>query len=729
MDITSIIAPLNDAQRAAVTAPSQAMLILAGAGSGKTRVLVHRIVYQIQVNDVSPQSILAVTFTNKAANEMRGRIETLLENSASSMWIGTFHGIAHRLLRRHAEQARLPKDFQVLDSSDQQRRIKHLLDELKIDVKELPPKEVQWFINKQKDDGLRSKDLAESDDKNTKRFLRIYREYEMLCEKSGVVDFAELLLRVYELLRDNKELREQYQRRFSQIHVDEFQDTNKIQYDWLSLLSPQKDNLFVVGDDDQAIYGWRGAKIENIYNFQKHYPHHEVIKLEQNYRSTGSILKAANAIIENNQSRMGKSLWTESDDGEKITVYAAHDEKDEANYVIERIKQWVSLGHKRAETAILYRSNAQSRQFEELLILAKIPYRIYGGLRFFDRAEIKNALAYLNLIANRHDDFSLDRIINMPTRGIGLKTLDTIREMARLRQISLWEAANFLIAEKILPNRAATALFGFIDLIEQLERNTAELPLHEKVKFVIEHSGLMALYSQDKVEKSEDKRENLEELVNAAAEFDFGEFDEDDLSELAAFLSLSALESSATQANEFDDCVQLMTLHTAKGLEFPLVFLVGVEEDIFPSQQSVYDPAKLEEERRLCYVGITRAMKKLHITYAENRFLYGKSKDANKSRFLTELPKELLDEVRPKREVSRPITATTKTPIFSTKKLLEIESGSKYKKGQRVHHETFGSGVILNIEGEGTKERVLIKFRGESRWLMTAYAELTTVQS
>jgi DNA helicase-2/ATP-dependent DNA helicase PcrA len=723
MDITKIIAPLNDAQRAAVTAPEKAMLVLAGAGSGKTRVLVHRIVYQIQVNAVSPQSILAVTFTNKAAREMRGRIESLLETSASTMWIGTFHGIAHRLLRRHSEQARLPKDFQVLDSSDQQRRIKHLLEELKIDTKELPPKEVQWFINKQKDNGLRSKDLADSDDKNTKRFLQIYREYETLCERTGVVDFAELLLRIYELFRDDEHLRGQYQRRFSQIHVDEFQDTNKIQYDWLTLLSPNRDNLFVVGDDDQAIYGWRGAKIENIYNFQQHYPHHEVVKLEQNYRSTGTILKAANAIIENNQGRMGKSLWTETADGEKITVYAAHDEKDEAKYVIDRIKLWVESGNKREQSAILYRSNAQSRQFEEQLILAKMPYKVYGGLRFFDRAEIKNALAYLNLITNRDDNFSLDRIINMPTRGIGLKTLDSIREVARLRQISFWEATNFLIAEKVLPNRAATALFNFIDLIDQLEHKTVELPLHEKVQFVVEHSGLMAFYSQDKAEKNEDKVENLKELVNAAAEFSFNDFEDDGLSELAAFLSLSALESNASQADEFDDCVQLMTLHTAKGLEFPLVFLVGLEDGLFPSLQSIYEPEKLEEERRLCYVGITRAMKKLHITYADNRFLYGTSKEASKSRFLKELPPELLDEVRPKRDVSRPITA--KTPSFLA---FKVESDSRYKLGQRVHHETFGSGIIQTIEGEGAKERILIKFNRESRWLMTAYTELTVVK-
>lgn len=720
MDISKIIAPLNDAQRAAVTAPQKAMLILAGAGSGKTRVLVHRIVYQIQVNNVSPQSILAVTFTNKAAREMRGRIETLLETSASNMWIGTFHGICNRLLRRHYEEARLPKDFQVLDSNDQQRLIKRLLEDLKIDVKELPPKEVQWVINAQKDEGLRSKDIFETDDLNVKRLLKIYREYETLCERTGVVDFAELLLRTYELFRDNEKLREQYHHRFSQIHVDEFQDTNRIQYEFLTLLSPNRDNLFIVGDDDQAIYGWRGAKIENIYKFQKQYPNHEIIKLEQNYRSTGSILKAANAIIQNNNKRMGKSLWTETHDGEKITIYAAHDEKDEAKYVIERIKHWTEAGNKRQESAILYRSNAQSREFEEQLMLSKIPYKVYGGMRFYDRAEIKNALAYLRLIANRNDDASFDRIINTPTRGIGLKTIDTIREVAHLRQISAWDATNFLISENVLPNRATNSMMNFLSLINKLEQETTTLPLGEKVHSVIEKSSLMDFYSQDKVEKSADKIENLKELVNAATTFSI----ENLTDELAEFLNHASLESGESQADEFDDCVQLMTLHTAKGLEFPLVFLVGMEEGLFPAQQSVLEKSKLEEERRLCYVGITRAMKKLHISYAENRMLYGKSNFATKSRFLRELPKELLDEIRPKSIVSRPITATVKDENSKSYQQLarnHLENDSKYYKGQKINHATFGNGTILKLEGDGQKEIALIKFANESKWLMTSY--------
>ena len=726
MDITSIIAPLNDAQREAVTAPSQAMLILAGAGSGKTRVLVHRIVWQIQVNGLSPQSILAVTFTNKAANEMRGRVENLLDSSASSMWIGTFHGIAHRLLRRHAEQARLPKDFQVLDSNDQQRLIKRILADLKIDDKELPAKEVQWFINEKKDAALRSFHLVGNEDKNTRRFLRIYQEYEAACERSGVVDFSELLLRVYELFRDNDNILQQYQQRFSQIHVDEFQDTNHLQYAWLTLLSPNRDNIFVVGDDDQAIYGWRGAKIENIYNFKDHYPTHQTIKLEQNYRSSGAILKAANHIIANNKSRLGKELWTDLPDGAKISVYGAFSDVDEAKYVVDRIRSWVEDGNKRVDVAILYRSNAQSRQFEEQLMLTKTPYRVFGGLRFFDRAEIKNALAYLRLLANRHDDASFDRVVNTPTRGIGLKTIDEIRQLANSKQISLWMAAQCLIEQKLLPNRAGNALFYFLDLIEQLAAKTAELPLGEKVQIVIENSGLMAFYGQDKVEKSAEKIENLKELVNAANLFKIDVNSDADISELSEFLSHAALESAESQANEFDDCVQLMTLHTAKGLEFRLVFLVGLEDGLFPSQQSIYDAGKLEEERRLCYVGITRAREKLYITHAEKRLLYGRETPASKSRFLRELPAELLEEVRPKREVSRPMTA--KSTSFSITNLpKEMQSEGSYRLGQRVEHESFGAGVILKMEGEGKTERALIKFSDDSRWLMTLYTKLHVI--
>ncbi|MFA6053426.1 MAG: DNA helicase II [Methylobacter sp.] len=721
MDVTSIIDPLNDAQRQAVTAPAQAMLVLAGAGSGKTRVLVHRIAWQIQVEGVSAHSILAVTFTNKAAKEMRGRIENLLNMSAHSMWIGTFHGLAHRLLRRHAKQAGLPETFQVMDSSDQLRVIKRLLSTLNLDADKWPPRQVQWYINAQKDEGIRARHMVDSGDMFQRQMLVIYKAYEELCDRSGLVDFAELLLRVHELLRDNPDVLEFYQQRFRQVHVDEFQDTNTIQYAWLRLLTQGKDNIFVVGDDDQSIYGWRGAKIENIYNFQKHYPNHQVVKLEQNYRSTGNILKAANNVIANNDGRMGKELWTDSGDGELISLYAAFNEQDEAHFVVERIRAWVNEGGARNDIAILYRSNAQSRQFEERLMTTGTPYRVYGGLRFFERAEIKNALAYLRLMSNRNDDASFERVINTPTRGIGAKTIDDIRGIARDQSLSLWAAAIALINQRTLSARAANALIGFLELIKQLEGQAQELELYEKVKLVVEKSGLIELYKKDKADKGEEKVENLEELVNAARLFDVAAIDQEDgenMSELDMFLAHAALEAGEMQGDDYDDCVQLMTLHSAKGLEFKLVFLVGMEEGLFPSQQSVEDAGRLEEERRLCYVGMTRAMQQLYLTYAESRRLYGRESYPRPSRFLREIPAEHIQEVRMRANVSRPVTAAAKPKVSS---LME----GKYKLGQRVSHAKFGEGVVLQMEGDGAQERVQINFKQAGmKWLMLAYAQL-----
>ncbi len=718
MDITKIINPLNDSQRLAVSAPSQAMLVLAGAGSGKTRVLVHRIAWQIQVEGLSPYSILAVTFTNKAAKEMRGRIEDLLNLSAHTMWIGTFHGLAHRLLRRHAKQAKLPDTFQVMDSADQLRVIKRLLNTLNLDEAKWPPKQVQWAINAQKDEGIRARHMADTGDPYQRQLLTIYRAYEELCDRSGLVDFAELLLRAHELLRDNVDVLEFYQQRFRQVHVDEFQDTNTIQYAWLRLLTTGKDNLFVVGDDDQSIYGWRGAKIENIYSFQKHYPNHQVIKLEQNYRSTGNILKAANTVIAHNEGRMGKVLWTDSGDGDLISLYAAFNEQDEAYFVVERIRAWINSGGARSEAAILYRSNAQSRQFEEKLMATGIPYRVYGGLRFFDRAEIKNALAYLRLMSNRHDDASFERVINTPTRGIGAKTLDDIRLLARERSISLWAAAIVLINQGRLSARATNALKGFLNLIQQLAEQADGLELYEKVQLVIEKSGLLEQYKNDKADKGEEKAENLEELVNAARLFDFTEDNEDQLSELDMFLAHAALEAGELQADDFEDCVQLMTLHSAKGLEFKLVFLVGMEEGLFPSQQSVDDAGRLEEERRLCYVGMTRAMQQLYLTYAESRRLYGRESYPRPSRFLRELPEACIQEVRMRANVTRPVTAfQPRAPSMHTQ--------STYKLGQRVRHAKFGEGVVLQMEGEGAQEKVQINFKTAGlKWLMLSYASL-----
>ncbi|MBT4147625.1 MAG: UvrD-helicase domain-containing protein, partial [Gammaproteobacteria bacterium] len=576
MDVAAIINSLNDAQREAVSAPPRSMLILAGAGSGKTRVLVHRIAWLIKVEHISPHNLLAVTFTNKAAKEMRTRVEDLLKISARSMWIGTFHGLAHRLLRQHNKEAKLPDTFQVIDSDDQLRLIKRLMKAMNIDDNRWPPKQVVWFINAQKDEGIRAGHVQETDDVYQQQLLVIYHAYEDLCNRSGLVDFAELLLKAHETLRDNAELLAFYRERFKYVHVDEFQDTNTVQYAWLRLLTEGQDNLFVVGDDDQSIYGWRGAKIENMYNFQKHYPNHQLIRLEQNYRSTGNILKASNALIACNEGRMGKELRTDDGDGDLISLYSAFNEQDEAYFVVERIRKWVAEGNLRSDVAILYRSNAQSRQFEEKLMATGTPYRVYGGLRFFDRMEIKNALAYLFLMLHKDNDSAFERIINTPTRGIGAKTLDEIRLLAREKQISLWQAMLELIKAGHFTPRAENALKGFVQIINSLGEQAEGLELYEQVKNIIEKSGLIEFYKKEKGDKGEARVENLEELVNAARQFDYDEDNEESYSELDLFLAHAALESGDAQADDFEDCVQLMTMHSAKGLEFPVVFMVGL---------------------------------------------------------------------------------------------------------------------------------------------------------
>jgi DNA helicase-2/ATP-dependent DNA helicase PcrA len=727
MDINKITDSLNNAQREAVTAPSQAVLVLAGAGSGKTRVLVHRIAWQIQIRQVSPHSILAVTFTNKAAKEMRGRIEQLLNVSTQRMWIGTFHGIAHRLLRRHAAEASLPDNFQVMDASDQLRVIKRLLNALQMDEKIWVPRDVQWYINAQKDEGIRTKHLLDTADPHEQQLALLYRAYEAQCFRAGLVDFAELLLRALELLRDNEELLAHYQQQFRQVHVDEFQDTNTVQYAWLRLLTDGNDNLFIVGDDDQSIYGWRGAKIANMRSFQHHYPNHQIIKLEQNYRSTGNILKAANCVIAKNQGRMEKELWTTADDGELIAVYSAFNEQDEAHFVVERIRTYVATGGKREDTAILYRSNAQSRQFEERLMITGTPYRVYGGLRFFDRAEIKNALSYLRLIANRHDDTAFERVINTPTRGIGTKMQDDLRNIAREQGISLWAAAALL-------NTRAIQVFSA--LINALSEQAEGLELCAQVQLVVEKSGLMEFHKKDK-DKGEEKVENLEELVNAAKLFYFDKDNTENMNELDSFLTHAVLESAEQQGDDADDCVQLMTLHTAKGLEFKQVFLVGMEEGLFPAQQSVDDVVRLEEERRLCYVGITRARLQLTITHAEARWLYGRSTYPKPSRFLRDIPADLISNVRMQTTASYPSNSakpsefskprSTYPPLMSTKPAATrtpIVTG-RYKTGQKVSHAKFGAGVVVRCEGEGDKESVVVNFKqvGQKQ-LMLAYANL-----
>ena len=719
MDVTPILDPLNDAQREAVTAPDGPVLVIAGAGSGKTRVLVHRAAWLIEVEHVAPQSLLAVTFTNKAAAEMRGRIEALLEMPASHLWVGTFHGIAHRLLRRHWNEAGLPQNFQIIDSADQQRLIKRMIRGLELDESRWVPREIQWFINAEKDEGRRPDMIDDRGDPNRRRMVELYRAYQENCERSGLVDFAELLLRAYELWRDNPDVLAHYQRRFRHLLVDEFQDTNAIQYDWLRLLAGTERHPFVVGDDDQSIYRWRGARVEHIRRFQKDFPGTRVVKLEQNYRSTGTILKAANAIIANNDGRMGKNLWTDGVDGEPIRLYAAYNERDEADFVINRIREWVNEGNLRSEAALLYRSNAQSRVLEEGLMNAGVPYRVYGGLRFFERAEIKDALAYLRLLSNREDDASFERVVNTPTRGIGAKSIDAIREYARANACSLWRAAGALASDGFSA-RAANAMISFMNLIELMARDTGDLALHEQVDHVIQTSGLVDHYRKDRSERSETKVENLEELVSAARGFEADP--EDELSVLDSFLSHAALEAGEGQADEWEDCVQLMTLHSAKGLEFPLVFLCGMEDGLFPHQRSVADPGGLEEERRLCYVGTTRAMQSLYVTYAEQRRMHGTDNYSMPSRFIAEIPPELVEEIRPRAKLTRPAPRPHRA---RSRPASSFADDSPIRLGQQVRHGKFGDGVVLSCEGQGAHARVHVNFEtAGAKWLVLNYANL-----
>ena len=753
MDVTDILEPLNDAQREAVTAPAGHMLVLAGAGSGKTRVLVHRIAWLLEMREATPFGILAVTFTNKAASEMRNRIESMLGRPVGGMWVGTFHGLAHRLLRAHWRDAGLREDFQILDSEDQLRCIRRVMRDLDLDEQRWPPKQAQGFINARKDEGLRAEHLEQPRDRWMERMLRIYATYQEMCERTGVVDFAELLLRCHELFRDRDDVLAHYRARFRHVLVDEFQDTNTIQYAWLRLLAGSEGRLCCVGDDDQSVYGWRGARIENMLQFPRDFADVATVRLERNYRSSGNILAAANALIANNQGRMGKNLWTEDGDGEPIDVYAGFNDIDEARFIASRIRQWVDTGGRRDDIAILYRVSAQSRVLEEALLAQRVAYRVYGGLRFYERAEIKNALAYCRLVANRDDDAAFERVVNLPPRGIGARTVDILRTGAKERGESLWAATRRVIADGAASPRAAGALRGFLDLIDELASGHGDIALHELVESTVEGSGLLDYYRQEKIDRAQTRIENLQELVIAAGQFDFdgedrswprdpdadgdghGERGEgrsggenpNALAPLTAFLSHAALESGEEQAAEGEDLVSLMTLHSAKGLEFPLVFMCGMEEGLFPHSRSSDDPGKLEEERRLCYVGMTRAERKLCLSYAESRRLYGGSdRYSAPSRFLRELPAERVEEVRLRGTVSRPGLAVRPRRRAGAEPIRDETNGLRL--GQRVQHPKFGEGVVLTYEGQGTHARVQVNFEGAgSKWLVVAYANLVPV--
>ncbi|RCV90577.1 DNA helicase II [Billgrantia montanilacus] len=731
-DVTAILDQLNPAQHEAVSAPQGNMLVLAGAGSGKTRVLVHRIAWLMQVEGLSPYAVLAVTFTNKAAREMRTRLEALLGLSLRNVWVGTFHSIAHRLLRTHWQDARLPQHFQIIDSDDQLRLVKRLLKENHVDDERYPPRQVQSFISGCKEEGLRPHQVDVHGDAYLAQMVDLYERYQLTCERGGLVDFGELLLRSLELLRDNPALLAHYQERFGHVLVDEFQDTNTLQYAWLKLLSGMKTPMTVVGDDDQSIYGWRGARVENIRRFEQEFRDTRTVRLEQNYRSTSAILEAANALISHNADRMGKELWTAGSRGEPISLYAGFNDLDEARFIVDTIKEKVDEGYNRREIAILYRSNAQSRVLEETLIRQGMPYRIYGGHRFYERLEIRNALAYLRLLLNRDDDASLERIINVPARGIGTRTVEILRERARQADVTLWQALHDGLADASLKGRAGNAIQAFADLIERLDNETAGMSLHEIIAHVIEHSCLVEHHRSEKGEKGQARVENLEELINAARAFTQGEaLKPPETGEggvaLEAFLSEAALNSGEHEADEFEDCVQLMTLHSAKGLEFPVVFIAGVEEGLFPHKMSLEEPGRLEEERRLCYVGLTRAMRKLYLTYAEIRRMHGKETFQRASRFLREIPDEYMEEVRLRGQISRPVTAMR--PAVGLSRQTSVNGGGELPTlslGQRVHHPVFGEGVILNAEGEGERARVQVSFEGEGdKWLVLGFAKLT----
>ncbi|MFT4580544.1 MAG: DNA helicase-2/ATP-dependent DNA helicase PcrA [Gammaproteobacteria bacterium] len=714
MNEREILDSLNDAQRQAVTVAAPQALVLAGAGSGKTRVLVHRIAWYLETGQATPKGILAVTFTNKAAKEMRGRIESLLQRPVGGMWVGTFHGIAHRLLRAHWREADLPEQFQIIDSEDQLRVIRRTLRAMNLDESEWPARESQWYINARKDEGLRPKHIDDGSDLTTRTLIDVYEAYEESCRRAGLVDFAELLLRAHELWRDTPGLLRHYRERFWHVLVDEFQDTNTLQYGWLRQLVGDDGNMFVVGDDDQSIYSWRGAKVENMQRFQREYPKSEIIRLEQNYRSTGNILAAANTLISNNPSRLGKELWTDGEAGQPITLYAAFNDIDEARFCVGRMSQWHDQGERYDQCAVLYRVSAQSRVLEDALRQEGIPYRVHGGFKFYERAEIKDTLAYLRLATFRGDDAAFERIVNTPTRGVGQRSIDALRNTARLEKITLWEASQRIVANRELGSRAINALESFQNVISRLGVAIENLELSRVIETVVEHSDLVDHYKKEKGERGLDRIENLEELVTAARDYTPND-EAQDMPPIVAFLSHAALEAGEGQAGANEDSVQLMTLHSAKGLEFPQVYLVGVEEGLFPHKRSVEDPLQLEEERRLCYVGITRAMRHLTICHAESRRLHGSDYYPQPSRFIREIPAKLFNEVRLGGRVGSAVGDG----------VAQASSDTGLMLGQRVVHKSFGEGVVLHLEGRGEHARVQVNFEDNGvKWLVAAYAGL-----
>ena len=723
MDVSYILESLNEKQREAVTSESPHLLVLAGAGSGKTRVLVHRVAWIVDGFRSNPGTIMTVTFTNKAANEMQSRIQELLKSPVPELWCGTFHGLAHRTLKRFYKEANLISGFTILDADDQLRIIKRLAKELELEDSAWPPKQIQWQINSWKDDGKRSKDIKAEKDFYTETIKGLYERYEDLCKQDSLVDFAELLLKSYELIRDDAKVKKFFHSRFKHILIDEFQDTNKIQYKWLQEIASNEANLTAVGDDDQSIYGWRGARVENIDAYKKSHDQSETIRLEQNYRSTSVILNAANALIENNQERLGKNLWTDSKEGELITLYQAYSEQDEARFIAEVVKAWMNSGELYKDCAVVYRSNAQSRAIEEALLRISIPYRIYGGLRFYERLEIKNAMSFLKVIFNPHDNPSFERSIANPPRGIGAKTLIKIRNKANENNLSYVQASAKMLDEGSIGGRGAAGLRSYLKLLIDHGEQLDKTPLSDLLDSIIQSSGLIQHHEKEPGEKGKTRIENLEELITAAKNFEQSFDKEKTIKEISeSFLDTVSLDAGETQAGEFDDAVQLMTLHSAKGLEFPLVFMTGLEETLFPHGRSMESPNQLEEERRLCYVGITRAMKKLYLTYAESRRLHGSDVFNPPSRFIKEIPAEYIDEIRPRASVNVPYKRTSQSSPMDFKEEIGIALG------QKVLHPKFGQGIVLNYEGSGESARVQINFESAgTKWLVLSFANLEVI--